>query len=58
MKSIVLIPEQLDRIKVYAHRLGVSQQQCIDEAISDWLLIVAPARISQIEKPDNVIAFM
>jgi hypothetical protein len=60
MKPIVLLPEQLDRVSVCAQRLGLPQQQCIDEAIEDWLSIVAPARlayVSQIEKPSNLIPF-
>jgi hypothetical protein len=54
------LTEQLERLESAAMRLGVPLEQCLTEAIEDWLTVVAPARlesISHFEKPDNVVEF-
>jgi hypothetical protein len=54
----MLRPDHYLRIAACAALMGLPVQDCIDEAIEDWLTIVAPARLdSQNEKPDNLIAF-
>lgn len=35
------------RVKAIAASLGVPAQKCVDEALEDWLTIVAPARIEE-----------
>lgn len=51
---------QLDAVEDYSKRMGVSVAVCVSEAVDDWLLNVASARleaVSQTEKPGTVIPF-
>jgi Ribbon-helix-helix domain len=43
--------EFLERLKDYSARTGVPVSRCIDEAVSDWLNSVAPARLRALERP-------
>ena len=59
----MLNPEHYRQIAVYAALMGVSEQECIDEAMQDYIDHVASARleamhaISQIEKSGELIEF-
>jgi hypothetical protein len=59
--DLVISSEQVAELRDYCQAMmGISISDCIGEAIADWLLNVAPARlegISHVEKPDNVIPF-
>jgi hypothetical protein len=43
--------EFLERLKDYSAKTGVPVSRCIDEAVSDWLNCVAPARLRALERP-------
>ena len=54
---MMLNPQDFAAVSAYARQMRVPVQQCIDEAIADWLTIVAPARVSQDDKPGELIRF-
>lgn len=68
-ESFLISKFQQPRIAALAVSLGITIQTCLDEAMEDWMSIVAPARleefeqvglveaISQNEKLDNLIPF-
>lgn len=51
--------DRMEMLEEYARLMGITVEQCIDEALFDWLTVTAPQRlgyiISQKEKSETAI---